>query len=498
VSERIVVVGGGSMGAGIAGVACDAGYAVWLVEPDESARERAASRAPGAHLVAQIPRDDGVALAIEAVPERLELKERVFSALAESLPNAVLATNTSSLSVAEIAGAVADPRRVVGLHFFNPPEKMRLVEIARATSTGDAAIDAARSFVERIGKTAILTADTPGFVVNRVARPFYLQSLRALDAGVADAAHLDALARGAGFRMGPFELMDFIGIDVNLATTQSVYERTREERLAPLPLQRALVAGGRLGRKSGSGFYSYDGTPPRIELRVQPAREATSQGRVVVLGPQGVADELAAAIERHYAPVARVYDDDAFEAQAAGATVAIDVGDGESDRTSAIQRFDAMLDARCALLVDAYATDVEACASELRHPERLAGYGVVGSLRNQHGVEVVAAQASRDVLELAREMFEAAGHGVVTVAGVAGLFLGRTIGGIVNEAVTVVEAGVATAEDVDLAMRLGTNYPRGPLEWGREIGGRRIARILERVAARDGDAFLPHGALRAL
>lgn len=498
-ADRIVVVGGGSMGAGIAAVAAASGYAVVLVEPQAEARERAAVRAGSVQVVAEIPSDDGVEIAIEAVPERLDLKEHVFAEMERSLPGAVLATNTSSLSVAEIGRATSAPERVIGLHFFNPPEKMQLVEIVRAPQSADYALERGRAFVERIGKTGVVAADTPGFIVNRVARPFYVQAMRALDAGVARVEELDALARGAGFRMGPFELMDFIGLDVNLATSQSVYARLQAERLAPVALQRALVAQGRLGRKSGAGFYSYLGTPPRIDLRTKPRVRRSEDEHAAVLGAGGLADELAAALDAHFAPVTRFTYDEEVEHLDVRPTLLFDVGDGESDRGVAIARLDALLDPACAIFVDAYATDLDRCATKMRHPDRLVGYGVLGSLAEQDGVEIVDADATSDeMLELAQESFEAIGHGVVLVENVPGLFLGRTIGAIVNEAVIAVEEGVAAADDVDAAMRLGTNYPRGPIAWGREIGGHRISRILRRVAALDGEAFLPHRALWVL
>lgn len=424
-AERVVVVGGGSMGAGIAAVASGAGYVVTLVEPDPAVRRRAAERAPRATVADRVPRDPEAILAIEAVPERLDLKRDVFAALSAALPRAALATNTSSLSVADIAASASDPSRVLGMHFFNPPEKMALVEIVRAAQTSSDAIATGRAFVERTGKTAVLVADTPGFVVNRVARPFYLQALRALAAGVATAPELDALARGAGFRMGPFELMDFIGLDVNLATSESVFERTGAARFEPHRLQRELVASGKLGRKTGEGFYAYAGTPVRMDV------------------PTGVPSHAPETPE-----------------------------DLE--------------------LVDAYSAD----AAALARAERVVGYGVVGALDAQRVVELVRYAATSDLaLARAREHFSALGRGAVLVRDVPGLFLGRTICGIVNEAVVAVDEGVASAEDIDLAMRLGTNYPRGPIAWGREIGAARVAQILERVARRDGAAFAPSSAL---
>jgi len=235
--ELVIVAGGGVMGAGIAFVAAAAGYRVDLVEPDVDARDRAraridraAARAGDDAIVARIafldaiPERSAAALAIEAVPERFDLKRDVFIALASAISTqALLATNTSSLSVTDLADAVEHPERVVGLHFFNPPEAMNLVEIVHSERTADDALDRAFNFVQRIGKTPVGAANTPGFIVNRIARPYYLQAMRALERGVAPVSELDALARSAGFKMGPFELMDFIGLDVNLATSESVY-----------------------------------------------------------------------------------------------------------------------------------------------------------------------------------------------------------------------------------------------------------------------------------
>ncbi len=496
--DRVIVIGGGSMGAGIAAVAVRAGYAVTLVEPDPKARESAARRAQGAEIVSELPRSDAV-LAIEAVPERLDLKLPVFTQMEGKLAKAVLATNTSSLSVGEIAESTGEPERVIGLHFFNPPEKMALVEIVLHRTSSDEALNVARTFVERIGKTGIVAADTPGFIVNRVARPFYLQAMRALEARVAEIEEMDALARGAGFRMGPFELMDLIGLDINLATTESIYERTGYDRLAPVDVQRALIAQGRLGRKSGAGFYAYDGAPPRLDLRLPSRDKPNDDELVAVIGAGTLAEQLAVALAQHFSPVERAADEEQVSMLERQPTIAIDVGDGSSDRTGAIARLDAALPAECAIFVDAYATDPDACAKRAKHPDRIVGYGIVGSFDEQDGIEIVDAETTSDeTLALAQEMFEATGHGAVLVENVPGLFLGRVIGSIVNEAVAVVGEDVASASDVDTAMQLGTNYPLGPIAWGREIGGRRIARILRRIAEHDGAQFAPHRALWVL
>jgi 3-hydroxybutyryl-CoA dehydrogenase len=511
VDERVLIAGGGTMGAGIASIAARSGYRVVIVEPNESvvgaARERIARAAQRAgtpeiveriEFVTDVPAQSQAIVAIEAVPERIDIKRGVLERLSGSIDvTALLATNTSSLSVAELSAAVSRPERFLGLHFFNPPEAMQLIEIVPTDETNDDAIARATEFVQRLGKTGVFAADSPGFIVNRVARPYYLQSMRALASGVASAPELDALARGAGFRMGPFELMDLIGLDVNLATTESVYERTGEERLSPVPMQQQLVAAGSLGRKTGRGFYDYrDGTPERFEPEAQTGVEKNADETAVVIGFGSLADELALALEARFETVHVIGNDDLLDDFDTSCTIVFDAGDGVLDRKRMLMQLDSMLDPSTVIFCDAYTTDVGACASGLTHPERVVGFGVLGSFAEQRCVEIVDSEdVADDTLELAQDIFESLGKGVILVEDVAGLYLGRTIGSIVNEAMVAVQEGVGDPEGVDLAMRLGANYPQGPVVWGREIGGRRIARILERVAAAEGSEFAPDRSL---
>jgi 3-hydroxybutyryl-CoA dehydrogenase len=503
------------MGAGIALVAARAEYDVAVVEPERSARERGleyiqreSQRCGDASILERIrwadavPSDPQVSIAIEAVPERFETKHAVFVALADALAaDALLATNTSSLAVADLADSVPHPERVLGLHFFNPAPRMQLVEVVRAAQTSDDAIERAYDFVERIGKSAVLAADSPGFIVNRVARPYYLQSTRGLERGLASIEELDALARSVGFRMGPFELMDLIGLDVNLATSESVYVRTGAARLAPLELQRGMVAQGLLGRKSGAGFYDYrGGVPERFEISVEsPPVERNAEETVAIVGFGGLADELAELLEQRYERVQRIASDELLDELSLDATIVIDVGNGSSDRGEAIAELDTLLGGESVFFADAYATDLAACARRMRHPERLVGFGILGSLETQSAVEIVNSEAvSDDALELAQELFAALGKGVVLLEDAPGLFLGRVVGSIVNEAAIAVHENVASPDDVDSAMRLGANYPIGPIAWGREIGGARLTRILKRLAAAEGEAFAPHRSLWVL
>jgi 3-hydroxybutyryl-CoA dehydrogenase len=513
--EVVLIAGGGTMGAGIAFVAAQGGFQVEVAEPDSDTRERARERiardatragdeaiAGRVAFLEAIPAQSRACIALEAVPERFEIKREAFIALSAAVgSDALLASNTSSLSVTDLADVVPHPRRVVGLHFFNPPEAMNLVEVIYAQETSDEAIERAHAFVARIGKTAVTAADTPGFIVNRVARPFYLQAMLALERGVASIDELDALARAAGFRMGPFELMDFIGLDVNLATSESVYARTEAARLAPLQIQRDMVERGLLGRKSGAGFYDYhNGVPERLDVGSgETQQERNAEESIVVVGFGGLADELAELLQQRYANVGRIENDELLDELPLDTTIVIDVGDGSSDRGVAIAELDSLLGPETVFFADAYATDLAACSKRMRHSGRLVGYGVLGSFGGQKAVEIVDSEdVSDDALALAAELFASLGKGVVLVEDVPGLFLGRTVGCVVNEAVTIVHENVATSDDVDLAMRLGTNYPIGPIAWGREIGGRRVARILARLARAEGAQFGAHRSLWVL
>ena len=257
------VAGAGTMGAGIAALASQH-FPTRLYDPDTEALTAAP---PGPDLARDLADLADCDLVIEAVPEDLELKRSLFSQLAAIVaPGCVLATNTSSLSVTAIAAEVPAPERVVGMHFFNPPAKMRLLEVVAGDLSAPDAVAAARAAGEAIGKHVIDAADGPGFIVNRCNRPFSLEAMRIVQEGSAPFEDVDAACRRAGFRMGPFALMDLVGIDVGFAVAQSFYEQSfGEPRWRPSLLAARLVASGRLGRKTGRGWYPYPPGPPRID-----------------------------------------------------------------------------------------------------------------------------------------------------------------------------------------------------------------------------------------
>ena len=369
----IAIVGAGTMGAGIAESAALAGMSVAMIDVREDALERGmqtieqdlARRVKKGRISEDERRDvigrvqtttsvegcSGAPLVVEAVIEDAEVKKQVFGDLEGVVgEEAVLATNTSSLSVAGIAAATGSPERVVGMHFFNPVPAMRLVEVVAGPSTNPEALSRAEEIAESLGKMPVRVSDTPGFIVNRVARPFYLEALRIVESG-ADPGKVDAQIREAGFRMGPLELADLIGHDINLSVSESLFERYYyPPRFRPSYLQRSMVEAGDLGKKSGRGFYDYNG-------------------------------------------------------------------------------------------------DGSARASGSEPPENVAL---------------------------------------------------RVISCIINEAYLALSEGVATAEDIDRAMKLGANYPRGPFEWTNEIGPNHILQTLDSLRTTHGEAYLAAPTLREL
>ncbi len=280
--DRIAVIGAGVMGAGIAQVAASHGCTVYLHDVDPEAMQRgideiaerayrsvkkgklaASKREAMLELIKPAESLDqlgDVELVIEAIAENLDAKKELYTALEKAVPEtAILASNTSSLSVTEIAEAVKTPSRVLGMHFFNPAPVMELVEVVAGEATDDATIDATCKVAKQWHKTPVRVKDSPGFVVNRVARGYYLEALRLLDEGVSGVDEIDTTVRIlGGFKMGPFALMDLIGLDVSLASSELIWERMgRPARLEPHGIQRKLVKQGHLGRKTGRGFYLY-------------------------------------------------------------------------------------------------------------------------------------------------------------------------------------------------------------------------------------------------
>lgn len=281
--EKIGIVGSGTMGAGIAQLVIQYGYTAIIYDIDLETVDRAKAaiesrldrlvlknRASAQEIkamkenlqtTADLSELHDCQLIIEAAPENIEIKRSIFRTLEEVCSkDTILATNTSSLSITEISGQIQTPKRVAGFHFFNPAPVMPLVEVVRGLKTSSETVETLIEFAKKIRKSPVVCKDTPGFIVNRVARPFYGEALKIMNDQVADVKQIDRIMKMAGnFKMGPFELQDLIGIDVNFAVTKSVHNSFYgEPRFRPHYLQERMVQAGSLGRKTKGGFFSYD------------------------------------------------------------------------------------------------------------------------------------------------------------------------------------------------------------------------------------------------
>ncbi|BAN48996.1 3-hydroxyacyl-CoA dehydrogenase PaaH [Metapseudomonas resinovorans] len=478
-SATIAVIGAGAMGAGIAQVAAQAGHPVKLydnrpgasaqaidgidrqlgrlVEKGKLAAEARAATVARLQPVEAIEALADASLVIEAIVENLEVKRGLLRQL-ESLCSAdcILASNTSSLSITSLAAGLAHPGRVLGMHFFNPAPLMALVEVVSGLASDPALAECLYETAKAWGKKPVHTRSTPGFIVNRVARPFYAESLRLLQEGAADCATLDALMRDAGgFRMGAFELTDLIGHDVNYAVTCSVFDAYYGDfRFQPSLIQKELVDAGRLGRKSGHGFYDYAEGAERPQ-----AAELTSAASIdtcVVEGGLGVAEPLIQRLAE--AGVQLVRRDGQGLLRVGEAVIAL------SDGRLASQR--ANEDGISNLVLIDLALDY-AKASRL-------------------GVSF-AAGTSQTARDQAVALLQRAGLKVSPLADIPGLAVLRTLAMLANEGSDAVLQGVGTVGDIDLAMRAGVNYPQGPLAWADTIGLPAILRTLENLQAAYGE-----------
>jgi 3-hydroxybutyryl-CoA dehydrogenase len=435
------------MDAGIAATARDAGVPVVVHDPDPAARGRVEGAEWAAALADLAPCD----VVIEAAPESLDVKRAVFAALADVVaPDAVLATNTSSLLVSAIAAGVPGPERVVGLHFFNPVQKMRLVELVAGAASSPDALARARALAEALGKHVIDAADGPGFLVNRCNRPFSLEALRIVQERLATPEQVDRICRrAAGFRMGPFELMDLVGIDVGSTIARSFYEQSYEPRWRPSPLAARLAASGFLGRKTGQGWYAY---PPGRPPDPDPPEPGGGDGLVVIAGESALADELlAAATDAGWEAATPV------EAEGELPFLIVDCGATEDDPPLQGGPLLVLCDAAPLAAQDPGGT--------------AAGFYLLAPVRGRGLVELTRAPATAPATAAAAEHFLATlGRTTEWVGDAPGLVSGRLLAALVNEACFALGEGVGSAADIDAGMELGLNHPRGPLAWGDEVG----------------------------
>src|SRR5256885_3969155 len=475
--SRLGVVGAGTMGAGIAQLGCLAGLETLLHDPVPGALERGEysirmglakgaergrwsddeERAAGERLrlCERVEDLSECELVIEAAPERPELKRELFERLSDICgDDAVLASNTSSILVSSLAAAAAHPENVVGMHFFNPPPLMRLLEVIAAAQTSERALAVARAVGEAMGKTVIVASDGPGFLVNRCGRPVNGEALRLLQERVATLEQIDRIARlGGGFRMGPFELMDLVGIDVGYEVARSFNDQSfGEPRWKPSILQARMVAAGTLGRKTGKGWYSYEEGKPHRPDDDDPPEAGGGEGQSVVITGEGA---LADALRER--------------ARAAG----FELGGSQPE-----------------LIVHAapggISTSRETPLALLCADRSLAAHAIPGAVGFHllppigRLVELTRLPDTRtEAAEKAEGFFGALGLHHEWVNDAPGLVLGRLVCQLVNEALFAIGEGVGSAEDVDAGTTLGLNHPRGPVAWGHEVGFEHVLATLD-------------------
>jgi 3-hydroxybutyryl-CoA dehydrogenase len=491
----VAVIGSGAMGSGIAQVAAAAGHQVRLYDtrPEAVAKAidgisatfakladkgrmsiddagRAAARLLAVHALQEL---GDAALVVEAVVEDLDVKRKLFDELEGIVgPDCILATNTSSISVTAIAARLKRPERLVGMHFFNPVPLMALVEVISGIATDKGVADTVYATAEAWGKNPVHAKSTPGFIVNRVARPYYAEALRLLQEQAADAATLDAVMREAGgFRMGPFELMDLIGHDVNFSVTQSVFKAYfNDPRFTPSVLQQELVNAGFLGRKSGRGFYRYGEGLAMPVAQAEPAMERPRTVRVT--RTHTTPDPSFEALH------------DVLNARLAQAGVAV-THPGLLDGVEATDAPAFHVHGAAVFLTDGRSATQR--AFDDNYPNTVLFDLMLDPAKGSRIALAKADQCSEEAWRGAVGMFQAAGYTVTRLDDVPGMAVMRTVAMLANEAADAVNQGVCDARAVDIAMQKGVNYPRGPLAWLDAVGVRHVTAVLANLAAAYGE-----------
>ena len=489
-SATIAVVGAGSMGAGIAQIAATAGHTTLLFDMNPEALSRAVegiakglerqlsrgkitaeAKAEILDRIRPVATLEALAdarLVVEAIIEELSVKQALFAGLEKiCAPDTILASNTSSLSISAIAAPLARPGNLVGMHFFNPAPVMKLVEVISGLTTDSQVAQCVFDTAAAWNKRPVHAGSTPGFIVNRVARPFYAEALRLLEEGAADSATIDALLReSGGFRMGPFELMDLIGQDVNYAVTCSVFDAFyQDKRFLPSLRQKALVDGGLLGRKSGRGFYDYGASAEKPLPRSVAQKKSPAAVRIV--GSLGVAEPLVPLWQQAGIGVSRSWGEESI-VRSGEAVIAL------SDGRSATQRSADTGEANTVLFDLAF---------------DYAGAGRIAL--------AAADQASAKALDDATGLFQTAGKTVSLIDDAPGLVVMRTVCMLANEGADAVLQQVCDAAAVDTAMQNGVNYPLGPLAWADRITPALVLKVLTNLQQAYGlDRYRPSQLLR--
>lgn len=484
------IAGAGLMGSGIAQIAAAAGIRVLLYDAAENAAGNARKRladtfamlagkgkitpdAAKAALANIEPVRDTAPLApchvlVEAIVERMDAKRALFAELESVVgPECVLATNTSSLSVTELASSCSKPERVAGFHFFSPVPLMKVVEVIAGLRTAPWCLDALRNLAERMGHAPVMAGDSPGFVINNAGRGYPTEGLRLLEECVAEPRVIDRVLReAAGFRMGPFELLDLTGLDVSQPAMEAIYSQFYEEpRFRPSPLGRQRLLGGLLGRKTGEGFYTYrDGKPVHPE---PPDAAAPAGSEAAPPAGKGGSNGPAGRVPRVW--VSNQYPDLAAKVRRMAAACGADL-----DLFSV-----PCPDSLCVVLPLGMDATTESVWEGLPFERTVALDALFGL--DTHRTLMGSPATDPQQLETARALFSRDGTPVTVIPDSAGFICQRVVAVIVNIGCDIAQRGLASPEDIDKAVRLGLGYPHGPLAFGDAVGASRILRILEGI-----------------
>ncbi len=479
-SSTIAVIGAGTMGAGITQVAAAAGHPVLLFDVVAGAAQQGIdqtanglekliqrgrmSEAQRDTLMASISAVDSIeklapaTLFIEAIVERLDIKQQLFHQLEDLAgEQAIMATNTSSISVTAIASVLKHPERLLGMHFFNPAPIMKLVEIISGMATDPELANTIYDTASAWGKLAVHARSTPGFIVNRVARPFYAEALRILQEGGSNVATIDAIMRDCGgFRMGPFELMDLIGHDVNYAVTCSVFDAFYgDQRFLPSLIQKELIDGGFLGRKTARGFYDYAQTTEKPIADT--CADCTAPAEAKLVGQSPTADIFADLLKHANIKVTRI---EGHEFAIITAHATLKQSNGQMATVRALEEETDNL-----ILLDL-----------------ALNYATTPRL-----VIAAADQACQTSIDEIIGLLQKTGKQVTQIDDIAGMCLMRTVCMLANEGADAVNQQVCTGEAVDIAMQAGVNYPIGPLAWADKIGLDVVLNVLDNMTQTYGE-----------
>lgn len=481
------VIGAGTMGSGIALLGLRAGTKVYLydISPEMQtkarnyleyhlARKGQTERMADLHPVDALPALRSCQVVIEAAPENLDLKKQIFAELDRICdPKAVLVSNTSTLPITAIAAATSHPERVGGMHFFNPAPVLPLVEVIRGARTGQTTLDRMVELAKLLGKTPVVATDTPGFIVNRIARPYYGEALRLVSERIASHEQVDLLLeKSGGFRMGPFRLMDLIGIDVNFTAMRSMFEQTfGDKRYQPSLLQLQKIQENALGQKSGRGFYDYSAGQP-ASPSTPAVQKSNFQGAVYLSGGSW-APGMAALCRKNGMHMTADPDN-------ATAIAIIRTGRDE-DAADTIAWIESQVASDTPILCQAADITVHELATYFQRPQRMAGFDGLFAARGELVTAVPSPVADANSVKRIEAFFAAVNRSIVWVEDGPALIVPRTVAMLANEAAFALDEGLAEAATLDTAMKLGVNYPLGPLEWAEKIGEQRILALLDHL-----------------